>query len=108
MYNAKTYSAGRRPNTEDIADVLHISSRTLQRRLQDEGSSFQSVLEGARRQLARHYLNNPVLDLNETAYLLGYEDSNYFLRAFRTGEGVPPVRWREKAACKSGAIGTRF
>lgn len=56
MYNLKAYSAGRRPNIEDIADVLHISSRTVQRRWQDEGSSFQSVLEGARRQLARHYL----------------------------------------------------
>ena len=45
---------GRRPNVEDIADALHISSRTLQRRLQDQGSSFQRVLEEARHQLARH------------------------------------------------------
>jgi hypothetical protein len=42
---------GRRPTIEDGADVLHISSRTLQRRLQDEGSSFQRVLEEARHQL---------------------------------------------------------
>ncbi len=86
---------GRRPTIEDIADALHISSRTLQRRLQDEGSSFQRVLEEARHQLARHYLNNSVLELNEAAYLLGYEDSNSFVRAFRTWEGVPPARWRE-------------
>jgi AraC-like DNA-binding protein len=86
---------GRRPSIEDIADALHISSRTLQRRLQDDGSSFQRVLEDARHQLARHYLNNSVLELNEAAYLLGYEDSNSFVRAFRTWEGVPPSRWRE-------------
>ena len=86
---------GRRPAIEDIADALHISSRTLQRRLQDEGSSFQKVLEEARHQLARHYLNNSVLELNEAAYLLGYVDSNSFVRAFRTWEGVPPARWRE-------------
>ncbi len=86
---------GRRPTIEDIADALHISSRTLQRRLQDESSSFQRVLEDARRQLARHYLNNSDLELNEAAYLLGYEDSNSFVRAFRTWEGVPPARWRE-------------
>jgi AraC-like DNA-binding protein len=86
---------GRRPTIEDIADALHISSRTLQRRLQDDGSSFQRVLEDARHQLARHYLNNSVLELNEAAYLLGYEDSNSFVRAFRTWEGVPPARWRE-------------
>ena len=87
---------GRRPTIEDIADALHISSRTLQRRLQDEGASFQRVLEEARHHLARHYLNNSVLELNEAAYLLGYEDSNSFVRAFRTWEGVPPARWREK------------
>jgi AraC-like DNA-binding protein len=86
---------GRRPTIEDIADELHVSSRTLQRRLQDSGSSFQRVLEEARHHLARHYLNNSVLELNEAAYLLGYEDSNSFVRAFRTWEGVPPARWRE-------------
>ncbi|HZQ18738.1 MAG TPA: AraC family transcriptional regulator [Terriglobales bacterium] len=86
---------GRRPTIDDIADALHVSSRTLQRRLQDAGSSFQRVLEEARHQLARHYLNNSVLELNEAAYLLGYEDGNSFVRAFRTWEGVPPARWRE-------------
>ena len=86
---------GRRPTIEDIADALHISSRTLQRRLQEEDSSFQRVLEDARHQLARRFLNNSVLELNEAAYLLGYEDGNSFVRAFRSWEGVPPARWRE-------------
>ncbi len=92
---------GRRPTIEDIADALHISSRTLQRRLQDDGSSFQRVLEEARHQLARHYLNNSVLELNEAAYLLGYEDGNSFVRAFRTWEGVPPARWREQQRARA-------
>jgi AraC-like DNA-binding protein len=87
---------GRRPTIDDIADALHISPRTLQRRLQDEGSNFQRVLDEARHQLARHYLHNSVLELNEAAYLLGYEDGNSFVRAFRTWEGVPPARWREQ------------
>jgi AraC-like DNA-binding protein len=86
--------AGQRPKMEDIARELHISSRTLQRRLQDAGYSFQQVLEEARHQLARHYLNNSLLELNETAYLLGYEDASSFVRAFRTWEGVPPAHWR--------------
>jgi AraC-like DNA-binding protein len=94
---------GRRPNVEDIADALHVSSRTLQRRLQDEGSSFQRVLEEARHQLARHYLNNSVLELNEAAYLLGYEDSNSFVRAFRTWEGIPPARWREEQRARAAS-----
>lgn len=86
--------AGRRPKMQEVARELHMSSRTLQRRLQSAGYSFQQVLEQARHQLARHYLNNSVLELNETAYLLGYEDANSFVRAFRTWEGVPPAHWR--------------
>jgi len=94
---------GRRPNVEDIARALHLSSRTLQRRLQDAGSSFQRVLEEARHQLARRYLNNSVLELNEAAYLLGYEDANSFVRAFRTWEGIPPARWREQQRAKAAS-----
>ena len=92
---------GRRPKMHDIARELHISSRTLQRRLQDAGYSFQQVLEEARHQLASHYLNNSQLELNETAYLLGYEDSNSFVRAFRTWEGVPPAQWRRGQRAKA-------
>lgn len=94
---------GRRPNIDDIAGALHISSRTLQRRLQDDGSSFQRVLDEARHQLARHYLNNSFLELNEAAYLLGYEDGNSFVRAFRTWEGIPPARWREQQRAQAAS-----
>lgn len=94
---------GRRPNIEDIADALHLSTRTIQRRLQDEGSSFQRVLEEARHRLARQYLNNSVLELNEAAYLLGYNDANSFVRAFRTWEGIPPARWREQQRAQAAS-----
>ena len=86
---------GRRPKMREVARDLHMSARTLQRRLQDTGSSFQQILEEARHQLARYYLRNSVLELTEAAYLLGYEDANSFVRAFRTWEGVPPAHWRE-------------
>lgn len=94
---------GRRPSIDDVAEALHVSSRTLQRRLQDAGSSFQRVLEEARHHLARHYLNNSALELNEAAYLLGYEDGNSFVRAFRTWEGVPPAQWREQQRARAGS-----
>ena len=94
---------GQRPTIEDIADALHISSRTIQRRLQEEGSNFQRVLEQARHQLARQYLNNSVLELNEAAYLLGYNDASSFVRAFRTWEGVPPARWREEQRARAAS-----
>ena len=86
---------GQRPSIDAIADALHMSPRTMQRRLQESGSSFQRVLDEARHQMARYYLSNSVLELNEAAYLLGFEDPNSFGRAFRTWEGVPPSDWRE-------------
>ncbi len=96
----QTKLTGSRPRMQVIAHELHISTRTLQRRLQDEGYSFQQVLEEARHQLARHYLSGSELELNETAYLLGYEDSNSFVRAFRMWEGVPPAQWRDAQRLK--------
>lgn len=86
---------GHRPVIDDIAHDLHLSPRTLQRRLQELGSSFQRVLDEARHEMARYYLRNSVLELAEAAYLLGYEDANSFARAFRNWEGVPPTHWRE-------------
>ncbi len=56
---------------------------------------FQRVLDEARHQMARYYLSNSVLELNEAAYLLGFVDPNSFGRAFRAWEGVPPSDWRE-------------
>jgi len=79
-----------------ISEALHISPRTLQRRLQESGSSFQRVLDEARHQMALYYLSNSVLELNEAAYLLSFEDPHSFGRAFRAWEGVPPARWREE------------
>ena len=86
---------GQRPSIDLISQALHMSPRTLQRRLQESGSSFQRVLDETRHQMARYYLSNSVFELNEAAYLLGFEDPNSFGRAFRLWEGVPPSDWRE-------------
>lgn len=86
---------GQRPSVEVISQALHISPRTLQRRLQESGSSYQRVLDEARHLMARYYLGNSALELNEAAYLLGFEDPNSFGRAFRGWEGIPPSDWRE-------------
>ena len=48
----------------------------------------------ARHELARHYLLHSSRELNETAYLLGYEDANSFFRAFHQWEGTSPGQWR--------------
>ena len=90
----KRLLAGQRPSIQDVARELHLSQRTLQRRLTAEGFTFQRLLEDARRELACHYLLHSSLELNETAYLLGYEDANSFFRAFHSWEGTSPGQWR--------------
>src|SRR5207253_6609254 len=91
----KQLLAGQRPGIDDLARELHMSTRTLQRRLTEQRISFQRLLEEARRELARHYLLHSSRQLNETAYLLGYEDANSFFRAFHHWEGTSPGQWRE-------------
>ena len=91
----KRLLAGQRPGIQDLARELHLSTRTLQRRLTEEGITFQHLLEEARRELARHYLLHSSLELNETAYLLGYEDATSFFRAFHQWEGTSPGQWRQ-------------
>ena len=80
------------------ARQLGTSGRTLQRRLAQDGVTFQGLLQDARRELARHYLLHSALELNETAYLLGYEDAHSFFRAFHAWEGSPPGEWRARQA----------
>jgi AraC-like DNA-binding protein len=90
----KRLVAGQRPSIEDLATELNMSTRTLQRRLATDGVSFQQLLEEARRELAHHYLLHSSLELTETAYLLGFENSNSFFRAFQSWEGISPTKWR--------------
>lgn len=94
----KRLLAGRRPGIEDVARELRTSSRTLQRRLAEDGVTFQQLIQEARRELARHYLLHSSLELNDTAYLLGYEDAHSFFRAFHGWEGSPPGQWRARHA----------
>lgn len=94
----KRQLAGRRPEIGEVARELRLSARTLQRRLAEDGASFQQLIQEARRELARHYLLHSTLELNETAYLLGYEDAHSFFRAFHDWEGSPPGEWRARHA----------
>ena len=86
--------AGKRPTLSHVARELGLSARTLQRRLTDADINFQQVVEDTRRELARHYLKHGTVELNETAFLLGYEDANSFFRAFHAWEGISPGEWR--------------
>ena len=97
--------AGRRPEIAAVARELGLSDRTLQRRIIDDGATFRQLLLEARQELAREYLNRPEMDVTEVAFLLGYEDSNSFYRAFRTWEGTTPSQLR--AALRRSEKGTK-
>lgn len=86
--------AGNSPTIHDIAQELHISARTLQRRLAEEGVHFQQLLEQVRLKLAKTYLQASKLELTEIAFLLGYQEPTSFHRAFQQWEGQPPGQWR--------------
>ncbi len=90
----KRMLAGGRPDASVVAHELGLSVRTLQRRIVDEGTTFRELLSEIRKELAREYLSQPGMPLTEIAYLLGFEDTSSFYRAFRTWEDTTPERWR--------------
>lgn len=81
-----------------VAKELALSVRTLQRRLSLESTTFQAILRDTRESLARHYLTNSTMSAAEIAYLLGYDDTTSFYRAFHTWTGQTPELTRIDAA----------
>jgi AraC-like DNA-binding protein len=73
-----------------IARALHQSPSTLQRRLRREGTSYQSLLDSTRRELALDYLRDGQHSLADVAFLLGFADQSNFTRAFRRWTGKTP------------------
>ena len=86
------------PSAEQVASDLHLSLRSLQRHLADEGRSYEQVLLSTREDLARGYLQDPRYSIGEIAYLLGYADASCFTRAFRRWTGTSPSRFRAVGA----------
>lgn len=82
------------PSVGTVAARLRMSPRTLQRQLQAEGTSFAAVLSELRRELAAKYLRDPNIAIAEIAFLLGFQDSSAFYRAFRRWEGTTPLAFR--------------
>lgn len=78
-----------------IAHALHVSVRTLQRRLEADGTTFRDVVEAVSERLAVSYLRNPDVSIAEVAFLLGFSDPSAFNRAFRRWIGDTPGNWRE-------------
>jgi AraC-like DNA-binding protein len=85
------------PEIAALAAQLRMSRRTLQRRLADEGVSFQTLVEDVRRERALELVADPARPLGEVAFQLGYAELSPFLRAFRRWTGTTPASWRTRS-----------
>jgi AraC-like DNA-binding protein len=79
----------------EIARTLGVSPRSLHRRLQDEGTSFNELVDQVRRQFAEQYLARPRLAISEIAYLVGFNGPSAFHKAFRRWTGMTPSEYRQ-------------
>ncbi len=85
-----------------VARRLAVSKRSLQRQLADESIGFQTLLGEVRHELARHYLRRTELSAAEISWLLGFQESNSFIRAFRSWTGTTPAAYRQERAGVNG------
>ena len=83
------------PQIGEAAEALHMSVRTLQRRLKEEGTSFQQIVEECHRQMGISLLKNTSLGVNEISLMLGYADARAFRRAFKRWTGKNPLEMRK-------------
>jgi AraC-like DNA-binding protein len=89
------------PSQEDIAEILNMSARTLQRKLGECGTTYKEILDNTRHALALAYLSAPRHSLSEITYLLGFSAGSCFTRAFRRWTGLSPSDWRAGARLPS-------
>lgn len=93
--------ASGRPEVSHVARDLGMSERTLQRRITDEATTFRALLSDARRELSQQLLADPAIHIDEVTYLLGYQDTTSFYRAFKDWAGVSPGEWRSGIGTES-------
>jgi AraC-like DNA-binding protein len=93
---AKVLSEGV-PTLSSIATELAMSARTLQRRLSEQGYSFQGVVDAARKELALRLLYETDYTLAEVAFLTGFAEQSAFTRAFKRWSGQTPRAYRVSA-----------
>jgi len=86
---------GGEPSVEATSAALAMSQRTLQRRLHEQKTSHQDVVDAVRRDLAVRYLVNERVAIGEVAYLLGFSDPTTFHRAFKRWTGSTPNEYRK-------------
>lgn len=84
------------PRRSSVAGLLAMTERTLQRRLNEEGVSFQLLLDRTRRELAQQYLAQSRHSLGEISDLLGFADRSNFFRACNRWFGISPAKYQAR------------
>lgn len=79
-----------------VAQSLHMNVRNLQRKLQQEGTSFKKILNQVREELALKYIKDSHLSLSEISFLLGFAETSSFSRAFKRWTGGSPTTYRAR------------
>lgn len=84
------------PRRDEVASALCMSERTLLRRLQEEGVTYNQLLDATRKELGQRYLQQKNLSLAQIAYFLGFADKSSFFRACKRWFDVSPTQYRSR------------
>lgn len=87
---------GHTPSLEETAQLLNMPDWTLRRKLRDEGTSFQSLLDNMRKDLALGYMRDTQISFGEIAYILGFSTPGAFQRAFKRWAKETPGDYRRR------------
>jgi len=87
--------AGGAVSSDLVAKKLYLSKRSMQRKLNEEGTTFQKVITETRIELSEHYLAKPEISLTEISYLLGFKDQTSYFRAHQDWLGMTPLEMRK-------------
>ncbi|BFM15098.1 AraC family transcriptional regulator [Maricurvus nonylphenolicus] len=89
------------PGMDEIAEILHMSSRTLNRRLKEMGTNYKELISDVRKNKAMELLTNPNYSVDEVAYSLGYSNASNFTKAFKLWTGNTPSVYRKEYLIKN-------
>ena len=84
------------PTLEQVADSMHMTTRTLIRKLQREHTAYKDMLESLRKDYAERLLQDARLKVADVAEILGYREAANFSRAFKRWYGTSPAAWRRR------------
>ncbi|MGK5095433.1 AraC family transcriptional regulator [Deltaproteobacteria bacterium TL4] len=90
------------PSQDVLANILHMTPRTLRRQLNKVNTTYQDIMDKVRKELALQYLTTTNWTIDEIAFLLDYCEPSSFMRAFKKWTGIPPGRYRDDLVTRHG------